>query len=438
MKNCLYGPASRLLVPALILVLGCTTEPLLPERSGNNILVVSFDALRADALGAYGYPRRTSPNIDAFAQKSLVFEHAYTAAPITPTSFAAVWTGQLPHRVFRRWKFVPATTIGEVFAAAGYKTAAFVNNVNLTEKRNFGQGFADYRWFRRIPDEELLDVGTSWLTQHSHGTFFLWLHFNSPHAPYDYREIAAHLYDSDYKGRFDKTTGGRFETDDPRELERIRSLYDGEVFWADTLFGRILAELNNLDHAHDTVVVLTADHGEEFHEHGGLQHRFLYEETIRVPLIIFHPGRSGRRVSKLVSLVDLLPTLATAAGLAVPPGLDGSDVEGRLEENRLIVSEAMTSKEYIALAARRDDGKLVVNCLPERSLEYYDLNEDSSEEHNSLEVNLKGVRAMLLDLRSLLGGQPCAELLGAARGGNPRDDLDPRSIEELRALGYID
>ena len=439
MKVYLYSHPRRVLVLALILALGCTTEPLQPERSGTNFLVVSFDALRADALGAYGYPHRTSPNIDTFAEKAIVFERAYSAAPITPTSFAAIWTGQLPHRVFRRWKFVPTTTIGEVFAAGGYQTAAFVNNVNLTEKRNFGQGFGDYRWFRRIPDEELLEKGTAWLARHSHENFFFWLHFNSPHAPYDYREVAAHLYNSSYKGRFEKTTGSRFETHDPLEVERLRSLYDGEVFFADILFGRLLAEVRNLGLAENTVVVLTSDHGEEFKEHGGFQHKFLHEETLRIPLVLFQPDLPrGRRVSDAVGHVDLFPTLADMAGLQVPPGLDGVSIHGSVAENRLVVSQAITSPEYLAIAAWRNGQKLVVNCKPERSLEYYDLARDPLEQHNRLGVTSGLARKTLSELRKLLGGHLCSELRNGTRGGNPTDDLTPQSIEALRALGYVE
>lgn len=413
--------------------------PLLPTRSGVNVLAVSFDALRADALGTYGYSRPTSPNIDRFAERSIVFERAYTAAPITPTAFAAILTGKLPHRAFRKWKMVPGPTLGKLFSDAGYATAAFMNNVNLTDQRSFGQGFDTYRWYRRIRDEEMLEEATTWLEQHSEDPFFAWLHFNAPHAPYKRRELAAHLYDPSYEGRFMETTGGQFTADDPVDVARIRSLYDGQVFFADSLFGRVLELVEGLGLADDTVVLLTSDHGEEFKERGGFQHKFLYEEIIHIPLLVHFPGHlQGTRRSELVSHLDLLPTLARVAGLELPDDLDGLSFRESPEADRAVVSEAVTNRDYIAVAGLLGREKLIVQCRSERGIEWYDLEEDPGEQGAvDPKTRLEEVRRLRAAMYSILGGPPCAELRGSHRG-DPTRDLDAESIEELRSLGYID
>ncbi len=126
--------------------------PLDPEL---NVLIVSFDALRADALGLYGYTRPTSPRLDEFAQSALVFERAHTAAPVTPTSFAAAFTGQLPFRVFYGWNLIDTDTIAGVFAAANRRTFALINNTQLVAERNFQQGFQRYDVVH-LPDEDVL------------------------------------------------------------------------------------------------------------------------------------------------------------------------------------------------------------------------------------------------------------------------------------------
>ena len=190
----------------------------LPVDPTLNVIVVSFDALRADALGTYGYSRGTSPIIDEFAEESVVFESAYTAAPVSPTSFAAAFTGMLPWRVFRGWSLGYGETLALQFSRAGYATGAFINNVHLSPERHFDTGFDTYDFHENDPDEDILENALSWLGEHTDERLFAWVHFLSPHAPYDYRDFAAHLYDGSYEGEFSKTTRGLFDADAPEEL----------------------------------------------------------------------------------------------------------------------------------------------------------------------------------------------------------------------------
>lgn len=417
---------------------GVELELDLPAAPGMNVVVVSFDALRADALGLYGYELETSPHIDRFASRALVFDRAYSPAPVTPTSFAAAFTGLLPHRVFRGWKLTASDTLASWFSDHGYTTAAFLNNVQMTEERGFGAGFDTYQAFRSRPDERALEEAVSWLDANLDRKFLLWLHILSPHSPYEYRSLAEHLYDPEYSGDFERTTTGRFDTDDPKEIKRIRSLYDGEVFYADSLFGSLLESFEDLGLLTDTLVVLTSDHGEEFKERGGWQHQHLNEETIRVPLLIYHPGvRKGSRTELPFSLLDLAPTLAALAGVPIEEPLDGRNVLMPVLSNRPLISEAMTDSNYRAVAVVRGNQKLILTCEPSRTVELFDLSEDPSE-LDDLATKQRRTRSELLRLlRLVYQGEPCEAIRDAVQGLPASHELSEETLRELKALGYL-
>lgn len=411
----------------------------LSEVTGANVVIVTFDALRADALGVYGYDQPTSPNIDRFAQQALVFERAYSAAPVTPTSFAAALTGKLPHRVFRGWQFEGEPNLAQVFSESGYTTAAFWNNAQLTEERGFGSDFKTYRAFGSVPDQEVLNAALQWLEEHGGKRFLLWIHFLSPHSPYDYREMARHFYDPSYQGAYERTTTGRFETDDPKEIRRIRSLYDGEVLLADHLFDEVERALRNRDLLESTYLLLSSDHGEEFKERGGFQHKWLHEETVRVPLLLRHPAGdgAGQRTKTLYSHVDLLPTLCALTGITFDQPVDGANLLGLLPSNRAIVVEAMTDSDYRGVGIRTKDHRLILNCKPTLEVELYDLGRDPGEKENQATRSRELRRELVNWLQQVFQGDPCGQLEGAIRGVEPTEGLDDETIRALKSLGYL-
>ena len=198
------------LCTALLVAVGCGPPDLrraLPERPGVNVLIITFDALRADHLGAYGYDRPVSPRLDAFAERAVVFESARVGGQATPTSFASAFTGFYPHRVFRKWKLDAPATLAGVFQRAGYRTGAFLHNIQLVRKRGFDAGFENFRVMPFAPEDKFTEVPLGWLRQHVGVTgeadprpFLLWVHYISPHEPYKYVESAAHLYSPGYRG----------------------------------------------------------------------------------------------------------------------------------------------------------------------------------------------------------------------------------------------
>lgn len=408
----------------------------LPDAQNLNVLVVSFDALRADALGVYGYKRETSPKLDAFAQRALVFDHAYAASNTTPTSFASAFTGQYSYRVFIGWKLLPVTTLATVMQQGGYHTFGLFNNVQVAAERNFGQGFESYSVVS-TPDENVLEQAKQLLDGAQDKKFFGWVHFISPHTPYTYREMSAHLAGPQDKGRFAQTTGGKFEVETPEELARVRDLYDGQIYFGDHLFGELMSHVESLGLDRNTVIIVTSDHGEEFMEHGQLQHNALYEELIHIPMIIRHPGmEAGARTDARYVGVDLLPTIASMAGLETPTGIDGIDLFRPFNADRYRLAIGMTNDKRQEVANERRSKKLILGCA-EYNEELYDLEADPAEQADRV-LDQPGVAGELYEaMQAITIADPCVLLEGAIRGKTPQDFLSPEQIEQLRSLGYI-
>jgi len=412
----------------------------IPRLADADVIVISFDALRADALGNYGSERGASPNMDAFAGGSIVFENAYTASPITPTSFAAFFSAMHSMKVFHSWHFDPPTSLAERFSAAGYRTAAFLNNVQLTAERGFDRGFAEYEWRMNAPDEEVVTEAIDWLERNapSEQPLFLWLHLLRPHAPYRARPEASHLYrDPSYDGAFTRTSGIKFEASDPRDVARLEDLYAGEVWTADGLFGELVSFLRRSGLLDSAIVVLTADHGEEFMEHGAFQHSRLYEEHLRIPLVLHHPKVGPRRVSTRARSVDLMPTLLALIGHPLETEVDGIDLaSAELEPQRPPPVIASITTDQVLVSVRDGDEKLIVTCHPNVGVELYDLAADPAELVDLASQQERNVRRLVRELHSHLGGSPC-RTADLARRDWERSEVDPETLEGLRSLGYV-
>jgi arylsulfatase A-like enzyme len=416
---------------------------LLPADPDLSVVVVSFDALRVDHLGAYGDARGASPVIDAFAGDALVFDRAYSAAQSTPTSFAASFTGRYPFKVFLKWRLADGPTLAAAFAAGGWRTGGFFNNRQLDPGRNFGQGFEVFVVDDRPDEETFLERAVAWLDEVGDDRFFLWIHFISPHAPYRTREMSARFYTPDYRGRFAAGSGPVAELDsiaDPGELARFKELYTGEVHYADHLFGMVREALAARGLTDRTLVALTADHGEGLMDHGVLFHQQVYEEVVRIPLIIRHPGgRRGVRTDVRTANVDFFPTLAGIAGLPVPADLDGWDVRTTDPARRPLLLTAMTHMDWRAMGMIWGDHKLIANCQrPSRPVwELYDLATDPREErdlYGTIPVLEDSLRAII---DALTNGGPCGAIRTASRGKSPTAGMSPEKIEQLRSLGYV-
>jgi arylsulfatase len=435
-------------VPILLamgLLSACSKEPQvthkglaeqLPPATDLNVLVVSFDAMRADGMGLYGYHRDTTPNLDQFARDALVFDNAYSAAPVTPTSFAAAYTGQYPYRVFIGWQLLPATTLAGVMQDSGRDTFGLINNVQVAGERNFGQGFDHYE-VANFTDRDLLKAVGARLREQGQDPFFGWVHFISPHTPYDYRPMTKHLAPRQDEGRFATSVPANYSVANDVELERARELYDGEMYFADHLFGQLLSMLEEQELLERTIIIVTSDHGEEFGDHGRVGHKSLYNEVVRIPLLIRHPAAGGSRTDIPYVNVDLLPTLAGMVGQPIPPDLDGLDLRGEIPNPRTRIVTGMSTNEHYQMAIESGGRKLIQVCTPEFSESMFDRNQDPGEQQDIL-LDQPGMATELTDLLEReTQMDPCRLILNSVRGKAPEDLLSDEQIEQLKSLGYI-
>ncbi len=332
-----------------------------PSGARPNILLITIDTLRADHLGWSGrWSRSFTPNLDAFGRESTVFDHATAAATATRPSIASLLTGLYPGRHPVRENHdrlgEDAVPLGEVLASAGYASALFSGNGLIGREGGFADGIDTTRGFERYlgsADREIADHALTWLSKHTSGKppFFLWLHFMDPHGPYlsappeirrevpftdglPERELPTS--DRDY-GRnvipkYQKLLG-------PPRASTYRRRYRAEVRHTDVQVGRVLDALAAAGADRDTLVIVTADHGEGLGEHTAFfQHGWLvHEPGAHVPLALRLPGRipAGRRIEEPSSLVDVLPTLLHGLDLPAAARLEGRDLSPLLAGDRL-------------------------------------------------------------------------------------------------------
>jgi arylsulfatase len=322
--------------------------------------LIVVDTLRADALECYGGRANVSPRIDALARQGLRFHAAFAHAPWTLPSFAALFTSLPPQlhgaggNVREGWRALAPehTTLAERFQEAGWATGAIVNVDFLTAPFGMAQGFDDVD--ARISNDNQIarraepttDAALSWIDAHKSGSgtpgpFFLMVHYFDPHAEYDpppmWRARFAEPQDKQSTAfRFGarehvvRHRGGQMPLD-ATTLARARGLYDGEVAYTDHAIGRLLDGLASRGLEAGTVVVLTADHGEEFGDHGSWEHGHThYDELLHVPLIVRASGLAPRSVYEPVGLIDVAPTVCTLAGLAPSSTFRGRDLAGAL------------------------------------------------------------------------------------------------------------
>ena len=293
----------------LLICSGCAApapEPP-PASRARHLVLITIDTLRADRVGAYGYARARTPRIDGLAARGVRFEHAYATAPITLPSHASLMTGRYPpghgsrHNGMRVDSAVPA--LATVLSTAGFATGGFVSAFPLDRRFGLNNGFAAYgdrmprgtrgRLENERPGRDTVDEALAWLTptltasRANGGRIFLWVHLFEPHAPYG----------------------------QPGSGRSVADRYDDEIAESDAQIGRVLDALGQ--DAASSVIVVAADHGEAFGEHGEISHSlFVYDTTLRVPLVIAGPGVPTRTVGSPVSLVDVAPTVLPLLGLA--------------------------------------------------------------------------------------------------------------------------
>jgi arylsulfatase A-like enzyme/tetratricopeptide (TPR) repeat protein len=419
----------------LILILwALAVMPLFTTAANQpNVILITLDTVRADRMGFLGSKYGLTPQLDALASQGVVFEHAYSQAPITPVSHATILTGTFPqyHGIRNFGDRLPPSVpfLPEILHAQGYHTGAFVGSIILDPKNGFASGFErgfdvyNAGFHRQKTGERreasmqrrgevTLGYALEWLGQQHGGPFFLWFHVWDAHDPYNPPEP--------FRSRFPKAP------------------YNAGIAYVDATVGKLLDYLRKQGLYDNTLIAVAADHGESLGDHGELTHSiFLYDATIHVPLLLKLPGNrfAGKRVASAASLVDLAPTVLEALGQTPPLAIQGRSllplIANPHAEDRPSFATGDHSERsfgWSALVSVRVGGKLYVRAP---SPELYDLASDPAAKTNLYPGNhAAAVRfAIQVDnfVKRMSIGAPQALL----------DGLDEKSREKLSALGYV-
>jgi len=392
-----------------------------------NVVIVTTDTTRADHLHAYGNQSVATPVLDALARDGVLFAEATTPSPSTLPSHSSLLTGLYPihhgaraNGTFRLGGEV--TTLAERLRGAGYRTGAVISAFVLDSRFGLDQGFEQYHddlsagiklsrhMFRERAAELTNEPAVAWLREHGGERFFLWVHYFDPHAAYLPPE--------------------------PFRSEYGNDLYDGEIAYADSQIGALLAELDELGVRERTLFVYTADHGEGLGDHGEQTHSLLtYDSTLHVPLLLSAPAAlpRGRVIEKPVSLIDVVPTLLSLLGVPADGALDGIDLtQPPPSAPRSLFFESiatMTLHGWAPLLGVRKDGWKYVHAP---SPELYDLKSDPQELANRHDAEAERATALREELVAFVGGDPLA-----SSGVGTALELDDETRQHLAALGYV-
>lgn len=432
-----------------------------PRRAGPrpDIVLVTIDALRKDHVSTYGYRRLTTPAIDRFSDTAVTFTTAITQAPYTKAAIASLMSGLYPssHKAVtatvpfgETMTGHPATpfittdilsdkivTLAERLQASGYHTLGFTGNPFLIAPFGYAQGFDTFEFFPGSGFADANQIVSTALAQVQHsGTkpLFLWVHLMEPHSPYappPWTAGAFRLTGRPYRIPSSSPPPPWLLKGSPPDLRLYEQAYDEDILAADTAVDTLLRGLNDLRDLTNTVVVLTADHGEQFLDHDGWEHNdTLYDELIRVPLVIRAPGTTPGVVRDQVQIVDLYPTLLEYAGADLP-----TDVPGRvlaLQSGGDLQSEpAFSEISGVQYAVRTDDWKLIMSV--NRPTQLFDLHNDARERHNVAEEKPAEVERLQRQLDRWLAA-------AVERGSTISPEsapINPHVLERLRALGYL-
>lgn len=408
------------------------------------VVLVSLDTLRAKSMSAYGYDRPTTPAFEAMLDEGTLFQNAFTTFTNTLGSHMSMMTGLYPasHRVraSNRTLDTAVPTLAMAMRDAGYETAAFTENALLRADAGFQRGFARYYENKEIFDGAGDAAGTfrralDWAkTRPTSEPLFLFVHTYEVHAPYVPPEYTENeLGELTWEEAAGKTAFDRLD------------LYEREVVHLDRLLADFLKELQSLAPEGDLLLVITADHGEEFMEHGAIAHLQLYDEVMKIPMFMRWPEHipGGVRIETPVSLVDLVPTILQLVG-GDAPETDGVSLVPLLEGAEIsrdaVLGQTASSKFTkggVAYVARGQDAKCLVNGENGGNIECYDLLADPLEK-TPLSPTDDPKFAHLYEHASSYRDLATRDSTDEAEAIDADDEIDPARREKLRLLGYIE
>ncbi|MBN2383372.1 sulfatase [bacterium] len=440
------------------------------------VILLSVESLRADHLGCYGYNQSTSPELDRLSRSSVLFANNMSSTSWTLPSNASLLTSlwQGAHDVIKDNEILSDTriTLAEVLQKEGFRTAAFVTGPYMDQSFNLDQGFDTYincSYLDQVDENKGEKINPavveniylsshhddivnpdhhqqiiSWLSQQQDSRFFLFLHYWDVHNDYIPPEPLNAIFDPEYHGSisarryvFNNAISSDMAAED---LRHIIALYDGEIRWTDYYLGLLFQKLERAGLMHKALIVFTADHGEEFFEHGNKAHRCtLFDEVIRVPLLFFSKAviRNPSIIENQTSSIHIAPTILDLLGISQPREFMGQSLRACFWDGSQAPPYALCELDDIFKVVRTNSWKIFYNTHTSR-IDVFNLNQDPSERYASQNIdeetrNEAQHRLMehLITIENMKHILPQPEKQVAP-------DLDPRTIEHLRSLGYIE
>lgn len=454
-----------------------------------NLILITVDCLRADHLSCLGYSKRTTPNLDNLASGGVLFSEAISVSHWTTPSFLSIFTSTYP-LMYGGQLYITRlrTNVAEVLKEHGYHTAAFHSNPWLSSHWGYHRGFDTFDYTiqksrRRsllsrpkelgkriigtngklyeflyqvyaalvigcpyIKGEDLNKKAIRWLHDNPNN-FFLWLHYMDVHEPYVSPQQALLPFRRWHVCKLDRKAKNHPHSLSPEELNELIELYDAKISYVDEMISSFLGMLKQNNILENTFVIITADHGQQFMEHGYYGHRFcLYDELIRVPLIIVGPGLKAQVVSQQISLLDLAPTILDMIEIEKPKAFLGNSLLPLTGQNKLrtgnleAISEAdTTGNRLLNFETRRLDTNQRMVSLRTAKWKYiyieggqdelYCLEDDSKETKNIINVEP--------DMAKELRGRIMAHIEFEEKSVPREEELVKAKIRRLKGSGKI-
>jgi arylsulfatase len=420
-----------------------------------NVLVIAIDALRADHAGCHGYRRDTTPFVDAVARDGVLFENACSNGNMTRLTVPSLFTLRFPSVLgLREHDSVlspRAVTLAEVLRDAGWATVAYAPNPSLKARLGFGQGFDTYddeilgrRFIVRKDSQALVnDRFLAWLRRHPGQRFFAYVHDIDPHAPYEPppEHVARFAGDSPDRpprpiteAEYERMNWYMRDDADGGDLWHYVDRYDAEVRHTNELLEELAAAMDELGVLDETIIVVTADHGESFLEHGEWEHGSgVHEELVHVPLVVRFPdGRhAGTRIAAPVHVFDIAATVLDVAGLPPPPGAQARSLMPLVTGAAETTWRCSYAEGFGHVAVRCPGWKLIHDLSADRTV-LHDLQADPGECHDvgpERPIVREAMHAVLrtrIRENTVMGARPLLD----------ERTLDRALLEQLRALGY--
>lgn len=419
-----------------------------------DLVIVTLDTTRADHLGAYGYPRPTSPSLDDLAAEALVFERFIVPMATTLPVHFSLFTGLEPtehgvlaNKDFENRRFVPpdgARTLAAELRSQGWNTAGFVSAAPVKAHTGLDRGFAHYDQPRKAERSarETTDLALAWLEEQAQPPYLLWVHYFDPHAPLEPPRRHRRAMQTD-----DSLRSWGAERDLHGEMLEPVARYDGEILCMDEQLGRLVDSLRAAGRWDATVLVVAGDHGEGLGQHGIDHHGMTWIEQLHAPLLIRSPELEPGRHEGLVTASDLVPTVLN---LLSPPDVralveqaTGLDALGQVEPRRSVLSRtSLRRSERIGDAAiltpdtwALSTEEWTLHWTRKGPLALYHLPTDPFEQRSVLEDHEDLAKTLHVEGTLWLAAQ---RRLGRRMGAGKVETMDTEVVRQLEGLGYVD